>query len=342
MLMGRKKKEIEEEVVENVEETVTEKTGKKIKDISELPGVGEKTVERMKENGYMDLMSVAASSASELAERVEMGEATAAKAIQAAREALEMGFETAQNVMKRREKIGKITTGSKELDKLLGGGVETQSIVEAHGAFGSSKSQLAFQLAVNVQLPKEQGGLGKNAFFIDTEGTFRPERIIQIAKAKGLDEEKALKGIYVARAYNSDHQVLLVDKLKEEVKKRNVGLIIVDSLTSQFRSDYTGRGTLATRQQKLNRHLHDLQRIADVNNLAIYVTNQVMANPAVMFGDPTKPIGGHIVGHQATFRLYLRKSKGEKRIARLIDSPHLPEGECVFAVSEKGIEDSKQ
>ncbi len=341
--MGRKKKEIDEEVVEAVEETETDsKAGKKIKDISELPGVGEKTVEKMKENGYSDLMSVAAASASELAERVEMGEATASKAIQAAREALEMGFETAQSVMKRREKVGRITTGSKELDKLLGGGIETQSIVEAHGAFGSSKSQLAFQLAVNVQLPKEQGGLGKNAFFIDTEGTFRPERIIQIAKAKGLDEKKALNGIYVARAYNSDHQVLLVDKLKEEVKKRNVGLIIVDSLTSQFRSDYTGRGTLATRQQKLNRHLHDLQKIADVNNLAIYVTNQVMSNPAVLFGDPTRPIGGHIVGHQATFRLYLRKSKGEKRIARLIDSPHLPEGECVFAVSEKGIEDSKQ
>lgn len=339
--MGRKKKEvIEEELNEIVEDSGVEKT--KIKDISELPGVGEKTVERMKENGYTDLMSVAAASASELAERVEMGEATASKAIQAAREALEMGFETAQSVMKRREKIGRITTGSKELDKLLGGGVETQSIVEAHGAFGSSKSQLAFQLAVNVQLPKEQGGLGKNAFFVDTEGTFRPERIVQIAKARDMDEEKTLKGIYVARAYNSDHQILLVDKLKEEVKKRKVGLIIVDSLTSQFRSDYTGRGTLAARQQKLNRHLHDLQKIADVNNLAIYVTNQVMSNPAVLFGDPTKPIGGHIVGHQATFRLYLRKSKGEKRIARLIDSPHLPEGECVFAVSEKGIEDSKQ
>ncbi len=316
-----------------------EEPKKKIKDISELPGVGEKTAEKMKSSGYSDLMSVAASSASELAERVEIGEATAAKIIQAAREALDMGFETAEKVMKRREKIGKITTGSKALDELLGGGVETQSILEAHGAFGSAKSQLAFQLAVNVQLQKEDGGLKKNAFFIDTEGTFRPERIIQIAKERGLDEKKILKGIYVARAYNSDHQILLVDKLKDGIKGKNVGLIIVDSLTSHFRSDYAGRGTLAARQQKLNRHLHDLQKISDVHNVAVYVTNQVMSNPAILFGDPTKPIGGHILGHQATFRLYLRKSKGNKRIARLIDSPSLPEGECVFTVTEKGIED---
>ncbi len=312
---------------------------KKIKDISELPGVGEKTAEKMRACGYYDLMSVAASSAAELAERVEIGEATAAKIIQAARDALDMGFETAENVMKKREKIGKITTGSKALDQLLGGGVETQSILEAHGAFGSAKSQLAFQLAVNVQLPKEEGGLEKNAFFIDTEGTFRPERIVQMAKAKGLDEKKVLKGIYVARAYNSDHQILLVDKLKDEIKEKNVGIVIVDSLTSHFRSDYMGRGTLAARQQKLNRHLHDLQKIADVHNVAVYVTNQVMANPAILFGDATRPIGGHVLGHQATFRLYLRKSKGEKRIARLIDSPYLPEGECVFAVTERGIED---
>ncbi len=337
--MPRKKKE---EIIEINEEDIKLKSEKpKVKNISELPGVGEKTVEKMKESGYSDLMSVAASAASELAERLEIGEATASKIIQAARESMDMGFETAEKVLKRREEIGKITTGSKALDELLGGGIETQSIVEAHGAFGSAKSQLAFQLAVNVQLPKEEGGLKKNCFFVDTEGTFRPERIIQIARAKGMDEKKVLRGIYVARAYNSDHQVLLVDKLKEEMKKRNVGLIIVDSVTSQFRSDYAGRGTLAPRQQKLNRHLHVLQKLADVNNAAVYITNQVMSNPGILFGNPTTPIGGHILGHQATFRLYLRKSKGEKRIARLIDSPYLPEGECIFLVNEKGIEDAK-
>ena len=80
-------------------------------------------------------------------------------------------------------------------------------------------------------------------------------------------------------------------------------------------------------------------RLAELNNIAIYVTNQVMAKPDTFFGDPTEAIGGHIVGHTSKFRLFLRKSKGGKRIARLVDSPHLPEGEAVFKVTEKGVED---
>jgi len=333
--MARKKKEKnEEEVIEDKE------VKKKVKKIEDLPGVGEKTAEKMKEQGYDDLMSIAAASPSELAERISIGEATGTKIIQAARESLDIGFETIDKLIKRREKIGRIKTGSKALDELLGGGVETQSITEAHGAFGSGKSQVGFQLAVNALLPKEKGGLNRNSVIIDTEGTLRPERLQQMGKAIGLDEKDISKRILTVRAYNSDHQILLVDKLPEIIKKNNVGLVVLDSLTSQFRSDYTGRGTLATRQQKLNKHLHSLQRLADVHNVAIYVTNQVMARPDIMFGDPTSPIGGHILGHQATFRLYLRKSKGEKRIARLIDSPSLPEGECVFIVNEKGIRDS--
>lgn len=169
--------------------------------------------------------------------------------------------------------------------------------------------------------------------------TFRPERIEHMAKALGMDVAKALEGIFAARAYNSDHQILLLQKAEEMVKKNNVRLLVIDSLTSTFRSDYTGRGTLADRQQKLNKHIHYLQRLADVYNLAVYVTNQVMARPDILFGDPTAPIGGHIVGHQATYRLYLRKSKGEKRIAKLIDSPHLPEGETVFRVCLDGVRD---
>ncbi|MBU0953000.1 MAG: DNA repair and recombination protein RadA [Nanoarchaeota archaeon] len=203
----------------------------------------------------------------------------------------------------------------------------------------SGKSQIAHQLAVTVQLPKERGGLDGNAILIDTEQTFRPERIVDMAKALDLDSDQALERIFMARAYNSDHQMLLVEKAEELIKENNVKIIIVDSLTAAFRSDYTGRGTLANRQQKLNRHLHKLQRLADVYNVAIYVTNQVMSRPDILFGDPTAPIGGHIVGHQATYRLYLRKSKGEKRVAKMIDSPNLPEAECVFGVGLAGIRD---
>lgn len=309
------------------------------KEIEDLPGVGEKTLEKMKEAGYDNLMTIAASSAGDLSTDTGIGTETAGKIIAAARQKLEMGFETATDVLKKREKIGKITTGSKALDGLLGGGIETQAITEMHGAFGSGKSQLAHQLAVSVQLPVEKGGMNAKAIFIDTEQTFRPERIKQMAEALDIDPKKALSNIFVARAYNSDHQVLLAEKAEEIAKKEDVKLLIVDSLTSAFRSDYTGRGTLANRQQKLNRHLHQLQKVADVFNLAIYVTNQVMARPDVLFGDPTAPIGGHILGHQATFRVYLRKSKGEKRIAKLIDSPSLPEGEAVFTLLTKGIRD---
>ncbi len=171
--------------------------------------------------------------------------------------------------------------------------------------------------------------------------TFRPERIQDMAAALGLDTETVLANILVARAYNSDHQILLVEKAEEIIQSEGVKLIIVDSLTANFRSDYTGRGQLADRQQTLNRHLHKLQRLADVYNLAIYITNQVMSRPDVMFGDPTAPIGGHVLGHQATYRLYLRKSKGEKRIGKLIDSPNLPEAETVFKVGKDGVRDDE-
>jgi len=205
-------------------------------------------------------------------------------------------------------------------------------------------TQICHQLAVNVQLPKDAGGLEGSVIVIDTENTFRPERIIQMANARGLDAEEVLKNIYVAQAYNSNHQMLLVDNAKElanRLKKegKHVRLLIVDSLMAHFRAEYVGRGTLADRQQKLNRHLHDLMRFGEIFNAAIVVTNQVQAKPDTFFGDPTKPVGGHIVAHTATFRVYLRKSKGELRVARLIDSPHLPEGEAVFKVTETGVED---
>lgn len=342
--MPRKsKEEMDEEFAEGAEEVkADEKKKKKDSDeltIEDLPGIGPKGAQKLRESGYEDLMAIAAASAGDLMAACDIGDATAEKIIAAARSKLDMGFKTAVDILERRKEIGKISTGSTTLDTLLGGGVETQAITEAHGAFGSGKSQIGFQLAVNVQLPKEKGGLNGKCIFIDTESTFRPERITQIAELRGLDPKKVLKNIYVAKAYNSDHQIVLAEKAKDIIKEENVKLIIVDSLMSHFRSDYSGRGELAPRQQKLNRHIHALQKMADMNNLAVYVTNQVMANPAIMFGDPTTAIGGHIVGHAATYRLYLRKSKAGARIARLIDSPNLPEGEAVFHLTEKGIED---
>jgi DNA repair protein RadA len=304
--------------------------------LNDLPGVGPAIADKLIEAGYADMMSIAVSSPKELSEVAEIGEPTAAKIIQAARKQADIGsFETGTALLERRARIGSITTGSKSFDELMGGkGFDSQAITELSG-----KTQLALQMCVNVQLPKDKGGLESQVFYIDTENTFRPDRIIQMAEAYGLDSNEVLNNIHVARAYNSSHQMLLVDKVMELSKEFPARLLIVDSLTSQFRAEYVGRGALADRQQKLNKHMHDLLRWSDLNNGVVVVTNQVAAKPDAFFGDPTRPIGGHIVGHTATFRLYLRKSKGGKRIARLIDSPHLPEGEAVFSVSEKGIRD---
>jgi len=307
--------------------------------IEDLPGIGPKGAQKLREAGYEDIMSIAAVSSGELSSICEIGEATAEKIIAAARSKLDMGFKTADEALEKRKSIGKITTGSKALDDLLGGGVETQAITEMHGAFGSSKTQLGFQLAVNVQLPKDKGGLNGRCLFIDSEATFRPERIMQMAEALGLDTKKVLKNIYVARAFNSDHQIVLAEQAKDIIKEKDIRLMIIDSITSHFRSDYSGRGELAPRQQKLNRHLHALQKMSEVYNMAVYITNQVMARPDVMFGDPTAAIGGHVLAHAATYRLYARKSKQNLRIVKLIDAPNLPEGEAVFLITQEGIRD---
>ncbi|MBU0527549.1 DNA repair and recombination protein RadA [Candidatus Micrarchaeota archaeon] len=309
------------------------------RDLEDLPGVGEITAEKLRASGYGEFSSLAAANPHEVAEAAGMGVESAKKAIEASKTMVEIGFETADHVFERRKHICRIGTNSKALNELLGGGVETMSITEMYGRFSSGKSQLGFQLAVNVQRPTEEGGLGGGTLFIDSEATFRPERIVQLAEANGMDPDSVLKNIHVARSENSDHQIILLERSGEVIEKNNIKLIVIDSLTSHFRADYLGRGALGERQQKLNKHVHMLQKLAEKYNLAVYVTNQVMDNPGILFGDPTTPIGGNVLAHMSTYRLYVRKSKGEKRIARLVDSPNLPEGEAVFTVGSKGISD---
>ncbi|WP_136688990.1 DNA repair and recombination protein RadA [Halorhabdus amylolytica] len=340
-------------------------------DLEDLPGVGPATAEKLIENGFDSYQGIAVASPGELSNTADIGESSAADIIQAAREAADIGgFESGAEVLERREEIGKLTWGVEEVDELLGGGVETQSITEVYGEFGAGKSQVTHQLAVNVQLPAEHGGLEGSSIFIDSEDTFRPERIEQMVdglaedviadtmvlhgvaeegEADPADDElfddlveSVLDKIHVAKAFNSNHQILLAEKAQELASEGQdeefpVRLLCVDSLTAHFRAEYVGRGELADRQQKLNKHLHDLMRVGDLNNTAVVVTNQVAANPDSFFGDPTQPIGGNILGHTSTFRLYLRKSKGDKRIVRLVDAPNLPDGEGVMRVEEGGL-----
>ncbi len=309
-------------------------------ELEDLPNVGEKTAQKLRDAGFADMMRLATATAKELSVKAEIGEGVAEKVIEAARKAEQIDFETALDVMERRKDVGHIITGSTGLDELIGGGIETQAITEVFGEFGSGKSQISHEIAVTVQLPPEKGGLCGECVFIDTENTFRPERIKQIAEGFTLDVDEVLGKIHIARAFNSAHQILMADKVNELIQKGvNIRLVIVDSLTSHFRAEYVGRESLATRQQKLNQHLHTLQNIANTYNVAVFVTNQVQARPDAFFGSPTKAIGGHVLGHASTYRIWLKKGLAGKRIARLVDSPHLPEGEAVFKVVTEGIVD---
>jgi DNA repair protein RadA len=336
-------------------------------ELEDLPGVGPATADKLVENGFESYQSIAVASPGEMSNTADIGESSASDIINAAREAADVGgFETGAAVLERREEIGKLSWQIDEVDDLLGGGIETQSITEVYGEFGSGKSQVTHQMAVNVQLSKENGGLEGGCIFVDSEDTFRPERIDDMVR--GLDDEilademerreiegtpddeEALEAlveafldqIHVAKAFNSNHQILLAEKAKElagehEETEWPIRIVCVDSLTAHFRAEYVGRGELAERQQKLNKHLHDLMRLGDLYNTAILVTNQVASNPDSYFGDPTQAIGGNILGHASTFRIYLRKSKGDKRIVRLVDAPNLADGEAVMRVQGEGL-----
>ncbi|MFB6193206.1 MAG: DNA repair and recombination protein RadA [Candidatus Nanohaloarchaea archaeon] len=310
-------------------------------ELEDLDGVGGKTAERLREEGLTNLMEIANMKAGELSGKVDgIGESAAESIVNSAMEKADVGgFETGTERYEQRKGMKKISTNSESFNELLDGGIETQSITELYGEFSSGKTQIAHHLSVNVQLPEEEGGLGKGAVYIDTEDTFIPERIEQMAEAQGMDPDEVLDNIHVARAFNSDHQMLLAEEAKQICEENEIGLIVVDSLMAHFRSEYVGRGELANRQQKLNKHMSTLLQIANTHNVAVVATNQVMDNPDQMFGDPTKAIGGNIVAHNCAQIIYLRKGKKDTRVARLEDSPYLPEGEAVYSITDEGIVD---
>ena len=314
-----------------------------ISEISDLPGVGSETEKRLVNAGYATIMEIAATPLRELVDKAKLGDETARKIIQAARSRVKPEvLELALDLYNRRKTAVKLLTGSKALDDLLGGGIQTQAVTEFVGEFATGKSQICMKLCVMAQLSKDQGGFGGKALFIDTEGTFSPERIVGIASSMGLDAETVLGNILYARAESSDHQAWLVDHAGQRLYNEKIKLVIMDSIISHFRSEYIGRENLSERQQKLNAHIHKLLRLAESHNLAVVITNQTQANPGAFFGDPNRPAGGNVLAHATTHRVYIRKSKGSLRVARVMDSPSLPEGMAMFKITEKGIEDGEK
>ncbi len=322
--------------------------------LEDIPGVGKTTAEMLREKG-MNVYLLETTPIRELEEKYGITE-KAAKKYKDSLVEMKGGTEfiNAFDIMEKQKEAPSFTYGIKALDALTTieeldvAGVRLGETIELFGPFRSGKSQICHQLCVTVQLPPELGGVEKKAVFIDTEGTFSPSRIkaIHARLQRDLGWEKnfedVLRDITYARAYNSDHQMSLVDRLLELLynHKEEYAFVALDSATAHFRAEYSGRGTLAERQQTINYHLSTLGRIADTYNVAVVITNQVQANPAAFFGDPTQPAGGHILGHWAITRFYLRKSKGEKRIIRIFDSPYLPESEAVFAITPEGCVDA--
>lgn len=305
-------------------------------------GISSTDVKKLKEAGFMTVESVAYSTKKRILQVKGVSETKADRLILEAQKLVPMGFSNALDYMQIREATLRLSTGSKELDTLLQGGIETGSITELFGEFRTGKTQLCHTLAVTCQLPASHGGAEGKALYIDSEGTFRPERLKAIALRFGLDPDMTLENVSFARAYNSDHQMQLLQQACALMADAHYALLIVDSATANYRTDFTGRGELAARQQHMGQFLRLLQRVADEFGCAVLITNQVVAqvDGGAMFAvDPKKPIGGNIIAHASQTRLSLRKGRGENRICKVYDSPTLPESEATFAISEGGIAD---
>jgi len=313
-------------------------------ELDELDGVGPATKAKLNGAGILTVLDLAVKSPSEVADAVGSDLTRAADLCNKARtklvelKYLEEDFVSASEIYKKRMAIERISTGSRNLDDLLAGGIETQAVTEFYGEFGSGKTQICHTLSIMVQQPIGGGGLSGKAVYIDTENTFRPERIVSIAESRKLDPRKVLDGIIVAKAYNSSHQELIVGELGNQVRKASAKLVIVDSAVAHYRAEFLGRGTLSERQQRLNKFIHALVRTSEIYNLAVVLTNQVQSSPDTFFGDPTKATGGHVIAHTSTYRIYVRKT-GKNRVARMVDSPYHPEREAIFQLNERGVDD---
>lgn len=311
---------------------------KAIESFIQIKGIGSDKAEKLYEAGYMTLKDIAVASPGDFIERTGMSKKAAETIIQNAKGLCNIG-----EIIKATEKLDResqevrLRLGNSELDELVGGGLRPGLITEIHGENGSGKTQTCLTYAAIATRPVEEGGLDGCVVYIDTENTFSANRLKQIASSRGFDPDETLDKVYVACAHNTSDLILNMDKIRELSAQVPVKLIIVDSIISHFRAEFVGRGALAERQQLLNRYIAELSTFAESNDAVVIVTNQLMARPDVLFGDPNAPTGGHIVGHACAYRLYIRKGKTGKRVIRLVKAPDCENGEAVVNVTEKGI-----
>ncbi|KAL9854421.1 meiotic recombination protein DMC1/LIM15 homolog [Geothlypis trichas] len=316
-------------------------------DLLQKHGINVADIKKLKAVGICTIKGIQMTTRRALCNVKGLSEAKVDKIKEAANKLVEPGFLTAFEYSEKRKMVFHISTGSQEFDKLLGGGIESMAITEAFGEFRTGKTQLSHTLCVTSQLPGPNGYTGGKIIFIDTENTFRPDRLRDIADRFNVDHEAVLDNVLYARAYTSEHQMELLDYVAAKFHEEAgiFKLLIIDSIMALFRVDFSGRGELAERQQKLAQMLSRLQKISEEYNVAVFVTNQMTADPGATMtfqADPKKPIGGHILAHASTTRISLRKGRGELRIAKIYDSPEMPENEATFAITAGGIGDAKE
>lgn len=313
-------------------------------DLCSIEGIGIATRTHLENSGFKSLKDLVVRGPVEISEATGMDIEKSATLCNQARErledagVLEKSFVTARKLYDKRLTAARTSTGSRNLDTLLGGGVETNAITEVFGEYGTGKTQICHSLCVMVSQDRAHGGLGGKAIYIDTENTFRPERIVSICNARNIVPDHVLDSIIVAKAYNSAHQELIIDETGPILDANEVKLVIVDSAVAHYRAEFLGRATLSERQQKLNKLMHILLRISETYSVAVVITNQIQSSPDLVFGDAFRPTGGNVVAHTSTYRIYLKRA-GRNRIARMVDSPYHPETEALFSLSEKGATD---
>lgn len=311
------------------------------KKIKGLENLDSELTQQLVKAGYKSVQAISIAIPSDLAEDVEITLEKAEEIITRALTQVSSPPKSAAELLKLEQERGKVSTSSAALDGLLAGGAWTGEITEIAGTFSTGKSQLCFQLSVNAQMDKEEGGLGGKVFFVDTEGTFSATRVGEMALARDLDPAQVLENILVARVLDSQHQTRIVQQINEIAKEQNIVLVIVDSIAAHFRADYIGNARLPERQQRIMQHASSLTNLAYVHGMAVVVTNQMVQKVDNVTGaSQITPALGESWSHRPQTRLILRKSPGTARIARLSDSPRRAEGEEVFYITDNGIRDS--
>jgi DNA repair protein RadA len=312
-------------------------------DITKLKGIGDGTAKKFEKNGITTVEQLFVIPPPKVAEMLGIDNDSAVELFKKARSVYDDSpvFQSGLEAKDEDDELEKISTGTKALDKLFTGGIETSATTEIYGEFGCGKTQFCHTMAVRVQLPKEKGGLDGKCVWIDSEGTFEPTRIESISKSLKLDEKEALGNIIRAKAYNSADQYLILQELEKLlVEDDKIKLIVIDSATGLFRQDFSGRAMLSERQKYLDEFLTMASNMANFHNIAIIWTNQVMINPGVFYGDPVTAIGGTVLAHKSTYRVYFKKS-GAYRMGKMVDSPKHGQIEVMFGLSEDGVVDQE-